>query len=60
VKFFPETPFEKLLDKKWVDLFDVVLKKKNKRIIEYLKADNKSKLDIAKFLVSYSLKKLLS
>lgn len=60
VRFFAEKHFSQLLDKKWVDLFEVVLQKKNKRIIEYLQADGKGKLGITKFMLLHNLKKLLN
>ncbi len=60
LNFFPHEAFNSFLDKKWVDFFGVVLDKKNKRIIEYMRADGKSRFEIARFILTHRLRQLFS
>lgn len=55
--FDPES-LAHVLEEKWEALFPHILRQKNKRIIEYLHADGRSRWEIARFMVKHKVKGL--
>ncbi|RYD81782.1 MAG: glycosyltransferase family 2 protein [Sphingobacteriales bacterium] len=57
---FPQEAFGKFLQAKWRELFAYVLKKRNKKIVQYLRVDGKNTFSIIRFIISHRFSQLFS